>query len=196
MIPTFRPRNNCIAICLFVSARTFRPWTHTSDHSYIYQLSLVVATATVSSCLHPLLVTVMLRTRVLGKHLVSDRSTLSRPGDRWRPEILTDRIFHSWFSVHACSKVYDTYVQPCRSQYYRYIHMQYTEDNRVNDNESTLTRNSNPNQRLGRCVWKYSRSLCGQNMIGARVDPRDHASSRPVLVRIRRYPVEDNQETG
>ena len=29
---------------------TFRPWTHTSDDSYIYQLSLVVATATVSSC--------------------------------------------------------------------------------------------------------------------------------------------------
>ena len=28
---------------------TFRSWTHTSDDSYIYQLSLVVATATVSS---------------------------------------------------------------------------------------------------------------------------------------------------
>ena len=28
---------------------TFSPWTHTSDDSYIYQLSLVVATATVSS---------------------------------------------------------------------------------------------------------------------------------------------------
>ena len=27
---------------------TFCPWTHTSDDSYIYQLSLVVATATVS----------------------------------------------------------------------------------------------------------------------------------------------------
>ena len=26
----------------------FRPWTHTSDDSYIYQLSLVVTTATVS----------------------------------------------------------------------------------------------------------------------------------------------------
>ena len=52
MIPTFRPRNSCIAICLFVSgwwySRTFRPWTHTSDDSYIYQLLLVVATATVS----------------------------------------------------------------------------------------------------------------------------------------------------
>ena len=31
---------------------TFRPWTHTSDDSYIYQLSLVVATATVSLTLH------------------------------------------------------------------------------------------------------------------------------------------------
>ena len=28
---------------------TFSPWTHTSDDSYIYQLSLVSATATVSS---------------------------------------------------------------------------------------------------------------------------------------------------
>ena len=28
---------------------TFSPWTHTSDNSYIYQLSLVLATATVSS---------------------------------------------------------------------------------------------------------------------------------------------------
>ena len=27
---------------------TFRPWTHTSDDSYMYQLSLFVATATVS----------------------------------------------------------------------------------------------------------------------------------------------------
>ena len=27
---------------------TFRPWTHTSDDSYMYQLSLVVATATLS----------------------------------------------------------------------------------------------------------------------------------------------------
>ena len=32
--------------------RTFRPWTHTYDDSYIYQLSLVVATATVS-LIHP-----------------------------------------------------------------------------------------------------------------------------------------------
>ena len=29
---------------------TFSPWTHTSDDSYIYQLSLVLATATVSYC--------------------------------------------------------------------------------------------------------------------------------------------------
>ena len=27
---------------------TFSPWTHTSDDSYIYQLSLILATATVS----------------------------------------------------------------------------------------------------------------------------------------------------
>ena len=29
---------------------TFSPWTHTSDDSYIYQLSLVLATAIVSFC--------------------------------------------------------------------------------------------------------------------------------------------------
>ena len=34
---------------------TFRPWTHTSDDSYIYQLSLVLATATVSLLLLGLL---------------------------------------------------------------------------------------------------------------------------------------------
>ena len=33
---------------VYTYVRTFRPWTHTSDDSYIYQLSLVVATATVS----------------------------------------------------------------------------------------------------------------------------------------------------
>ena len=32
----------CFSLC-------FRPWTHTSDDSYIYQLSLDLATATVSS---------------------------------------------------------------------------------------------------------------------------------------------------
>ena len=31
---------------------TFSPWTHTSDDSYIYQLSLVLATATVSYIIH------------------------------------------------------------------------------------------------------------------------------------------------
>ena len=31
---------------------TFSPWTHTSDDSYIYPLSLVLATATVSFHLH------------------------------------------------------------------------------------------------------------------------------------------------
>ena len=30
------------------STPTFSPWTHTSDDSYIYQLSLVLATATIS----------------------------------------------------------------------------------------------------------------------------------------------------
>ena len=32
---------------------TFSPWTHTSDDSYIYQLSLVLATATVSFSIIP-----------------------------------------------------------------------------------------------------------------------------------------------
>ena len=34
----------CVVFALY-----FRPWTHTSDDSYIYQLSLDSATATVSS---------------------------------------------------------------------------------------------------------------------------------------------------
>ena len=34
--------------CLSQSHQRFSPWTHTSDDSYIYQLSLVLATATVS----------------------------------------------------------------------------------------------------------------------------------------------------
>ena len=34
--------------CPSQSQPTFSPWTHTSDDSYIYQLSLVLATATVS----------------------------------------------------------------------------------------------------------------------------------------------------
>ena len=33
-------------------APMFRPWTHTSDDNYMYQLSLVVATATVSYTCH------------------------------------------------------------------------------------------------------------------------------------------------
>ena len=37
-----------ITTCSWGSVGHFRPWTHTSDDSYIYQLSLVVATATVS----------------------------------------------------------------------------------------------------------------------------------------------------
>ena len=36
----------CTRYVCTTRARTFRPWTHTSDDSYIYQLSLVVATAT------------------------------------------------------------------------------------------------------------------------------------------------------
>ena len=38
-----------ITTCSWGSVGHFRPWTHTSDDSFIYQLSLVVATATVSS---------------------------------------------------------------------------------------------------------------------------------------------------
>ena len=41
------PRRVCMYL-VSAGRRTFRPWTHTSDDSYIYQLSLVVATATVS----------------------------------------------------------------------------------------------------------------------------------------------------
>ena len=42
------PTGSLPAAVPLVITRTFRPWTHTSDDSYIYQLSHVVATATVS----------------------------------------------------------------------------------------------------------------------------------------------------
>ena len=54
MIPTtFRLQETAVSLFVYSLVgggitRTFRPWTHTSDDSYIYQLSLVVATATVS----------------------------------------------------------------------------------------------------------------------------------------------------
>ena len=55
MYNTCRCTINSTAVSLFVYSwvvvrmiPTFRPWTHTSDDSYMYQLSLVVATATVS----------------------------------------------------------------------------------------------------------------------------------------------------
>ena len=41
------PTGSLPAVSLAITP-TFRPWTHTSDDSYMYQLSLVVATATVS----------------------------------------------------------------------------------------------------------------------------------------------------
>ena len=42
------PRYVCTWYLVSAGRRMFRPWTHTSDDSYMYQLSLVVATATVS----------------------------------------------------------------------------------------------------------------------------------------------------
>ena len=46
---------------------TFRSWTHTSDDSYMYQLSLVVATATVSYTYAPGTVRVYLFSRFFFK---------------------------------------------------------------------------------------------------------------------------------
>ena len=53
--------------------RTFRPWTPTSDDSYIYQLSLVVATATVSSQ------TLLLCVRSLHRHPSSKHTQTQSP---------------------------------------------------------------------------------------------------------------------
>ena len=44
----YQPATQIRTYLVSAGRRTFRPWTHTSDDSYIYQLSLVVATATVS----------------------------------------------------------------------------------------------------------------------------------------------------
>ena len=43
-----RPINCKSNVVPLAITRTNGPWTHTSDHSYIYQLSLVLATATIS----------------------------------------------------------------------------------------------------------------------------------------------------
>ena len=63
MYHTCRCTINSTAVSLFVYSlvgggitRTFRPWTHTSDDSYICQLSLVVATAT-TDCIFQILPT-------------------------------------------------------------------------------------------------------------------------------------------
>ena len=58
---------------------TFSPWTHTSDDSYIYQLSLVLATATVSFLAYLGLA----RSNILGKNKnrkVPMQSFTVRPG--------------------------------------------------------------------------------------------------------------------
>ena len=47
-IAKMSPTGSLPAAVPLAITRTFCPWTHTSDDSYIYQLSLVVATATVS----------------------------------------------------------------------------------------------------------------------------------------------------
>ena len=44
----YQPATQIRMYLVSAGRRTFRPWTHTSDDSYMYQLSLVVATATVS----------------------------------------------------------------------------------------------------------------------------------------------------
>ena len=42
----YQPATQIHMYLVSAGRRTFRPWTHTSDDSYMYQLSLVVATAT------------------------------------------------------------------------------------------------------------------------------------------------------
>ena len=60
------------------------------------------------------------------------RSTLSKMGDRLRPEILTARIFHSYSSVYACDEIYDRYVRPCPSQYLHICEVYYIQEIRKN----------------------------------------------------------------
>ena len=46
MCTWYQPATQIRMYLVSAGRRTFRPWTHTSDDSYMYQLSLVVATAT------------------------------------------------------------------------------------------------------------------------------------------------------
>ena len=49
-----RPVNCKSNVVPLATTRTNGPWTHTSDDSYIYQLSLLLATAVVSFLVHHL----------------------------------------------------------------------------------------------------------------------------------------------
>ena len=72
---------------------TFRPWTHTSDDSYIYQLSLVVATATAVSFSFLIFVSSVLFVSFVVVLLVA-----SPPGEgtRYRPRVVS---IHSAYSL-------------------------------------------------------------------------------------------------
>ena len=69
--------------------QTFRLWTHTSDDSYIYQLSLVVATATVSYQVSTLMLDVSHAVEVLVLCLL----------------VVKDSIHLLYFLYHAACKV-------------------------------------------------------------------------------------------
>ena len=91
---------------------TFGPWTHTSDDSYIYQLSLVLATATVSSTdeyplknmgkysstdEHPL--------RMMGRYLYLSRRTPSQKhGANSRPWT-SNPVSETWGKYTPCLNI-------------------------------------------------------------------------------------------
>ena len=81
----------------------FRPWTHTSDDSYIYQLSLVVATATVS-------LIIVLRSRIIvGVSKNLNKSTNIKHFLR----VVKLRTNPELYLVHAPYGVYNKHCPSC-----------------------------------------------------------------------------------
>ena len=88
--------------------RTFRPWTHTSDDSYMYQLSLVVEISAVSRCsdsycfLNPIIIvtlflSLVVVTQIWGRIAGSSPSPL-----RFVPSIFIARRFQLFLPSSTC----------------------------------------------------------------------------------------------
>ena len=96
---------------------TFSPWTHTSDDSYIYQLSLVLATATVSSdllyslldILHITFIHHLSYTRV-GAHYVLDKGATA---NQWMVDCFVIGQGYGWLLIFIRIVLHDPQLLIC-----------------------------------------------------------------------------------